>query len=84
MSNRHLAFWPAGQPRHLTAPQTNLFYNVEVSATRFPDKPYMLFYDTPITFAEFKDEAEQIAGYLQHVCNVKKGDRVLLYMQNSP
>lgn len=84
MSNRHLAFWPDSQPQHLTVPQTNLFYNVEVSATRFPDKPYILFYDTPITYAEFKDEAERIAGYLEQVCKVKKGDRVLLYMQNSP
>lgn len=84
MSNRHLAFWPAGQSKHLTAPQTSLFYNVEVSAARFPDKPYIVFYDTPITFTEFKDEAERIAGYLEQVCKVKKGDRVLLYMQNSP
>jgi fatty-acyl-CoA synthase len=84
MSDRHFAFWPSNQPHHLTVPQTNLFYNVEVSATRFPDKPYIVFYDTPITFAEFKDEAERIAGYLQHECNVKKGGRVLLYMQNSP
>ena len=84
MSDRHFAFWPAGQPRHLTVPQTNLFYNVEVSAARYPDKPYLLFYDTPITYAEFKDEAERIAGYLEQECGVKKGDRVLLYMQNSP
>jgi fatty-acyl-CoA synthase len=84
MSNRHLAFWPPSQPQHLTVPQTNLSYNVEVSATRFPDKPYILFYDTPITYAEFKDESERIAGYLEQVCKVKKGDRVLLYMQNSP
>ncbi|HEY0846226.1 MAG TPA: long-chain fatty acid--CoA ligase [Noviherbaspirillum sp.] len=84
MSDRHLAFWPASQPRHLTVPQTSLFYNVEVSATRYPDKPYILYYDTPITYAEFKDEAERIAGYLEQVCGVKKGDRVLLYMQNSP
>ncbi len=84
MSNSHLAFWPEGQPQHLTVPQTNLFYNVEVSAARFPDKPYILFYDTPISYAEFKDEAQRIAGYLEHDCHVKKGDRVLLYMQNSP
>jgi len=84
MSNRHLAFWPAGQSQHLGAPQTNLFYNLEVSAARFPDKPYIWFYDTPICYAEFKDEAERIAGYLEQVCGVKRGDRVLLFMQNSP
>ena len=84
MSDRHLAHWPPGLPQHLTLPQTNLFYNAEVSAQRFPDKPFIVFYDTPLSFAEFKIEAERIAGYLQQVCGVKAGDRVLLYMQNSP
>jgi fatty-acyl-CoA synthase len=84
MSDRHFAFWPKGLPRHLTVPETDLFYNVEVSARRFPNKPYLVFYDTPISFAEFKDEAERIAGFLEQECGVRKGDRVLLFMQNSP
>jgi fatty-acyl-CoA synthase len=84
MSDRHHAHWPPGLPQHLTLPETNLFHNAEVSAQRFPRKPFIVFYDTPITFAEFKDEAEALAGYLQHECGVKSGDRVLLYLQNSP
>ncbi|MEW1784699.1 long-chain fatty acid--CoA ligase [Arthrobacter sp. NPDC080086] len=76
--------WPAHLPRHLTLPATNLYFNAEVSAARYPDKPFIVFYDTPITFAEFKEETERIAGYLQQRCGVKTGDRVLLYMQNSP
>jgi fatty-acyl-CoA synthase len=84
MSDNHFAFWPQGQGRHLTVPRTSLFYNVEVSATRYPDKPCILFYDTPVTYAEFRDEAERIAGYLQQECGIGKGDRVLLFMQNSP
>ncbi len=84
MSDRHLAHWPPGLPKHLTLPETNVFHNAEVSAARYPNKPFIVFYDTPVTFAEFKDEAERIAGYLQHECGVKAGDRVLLYMQNSP
>jgi fatty-acyl-CoA synthase len=84
MSQRHFAFWPKGLPQHLTLPQTNLFYNLEVSATRFPDKPCLIFYDTPISYAEFKDEVERMAGYLQQHCGIGHGDRVLLYMQNSP
>ena len=35
-------------------------------------------------FAEVFDEAQRIAGYLQQRCGVRKGDRVLLFMQNSP
>jgi len=84
MTALHLAHWPPALPLHLTVPQTNVFYNAEVSAARFPDKPFIVFYDTPITFREFRDEAERIAGFLQHECGVKAGDRVLLYMQNSP
>jgi fatty-acyl-CoA synthase len=84
MSDRHLAFWPKNQPRHLTLPRTNLFFNAEVSAARYPDKPFLVYYDTPVTFLQFRQEAERIAGFLQQECGVKKGDRVLLYMQNSP
>ena len=81
---RHLPFWPPGLPWHLTLPQTNVWYNVEVSAARYPDKPFIVFYDSTITFAAFRHETERIAGYLQHQCGVRPGDRVLLYMQNSP
>jgi fatty-acyl-CoA synthase len=84
MSDRHLAFWPKTQPRHLSLPNTHLFFNAEVSAARYPDKPFLVFYDTPLSFGQFKDEAERIAGFLQRECGVGKGDRVLLYMQNSP
>jgi fatty-acyl-CoA synthase len=84
MSDRHFKFWPEYAQHHLSAPATNLFYNAEVSAKRYPDKPFLVFYDTPVTFAGFCDEAERIAGYLEHECGVRKGDRVLLFMQNSP
>jgi len=80
----HLAHWPPALPLHLTLPETNLFHNAEVSAARYPDKPFIVFYDAAITFRAFRDECERIAGYLQHECAVKAGDRVLLYMQNSP
>ena len=84
MSDRHFAHWPKGLSRHMSIPETNLFYNVEVSARRFPNKPYLIFYDTLISYAEFQREAEQLAGFLQQRCAVAAGDRVLLYMQNSP
>jgi len=83
-SSAHFAHWPPGLPHHLTVPQTNLFFNAEVSAARYPDKPFLVFYDTEVTFARFRHEAERIAGFLQHDCGVRAGDRVLLYMQNSP
>ena len=62
MSQKHFDFWPVGLPRNITAPATNLFYNVEVSAARYPDKPYLIFFEAPLSFARFKDEAERLAG----------------------
>jgi fatty-acyl-CoA synthase len=70
--------------RSLAAPATNVFYNAEVSARRYPKKPFLVFYDTAVTFAELLDEAERVAGFLDQRCGVRKGDRVLLFMQNSP
>ncbi len=84
MSDRHFKFWPAHTTRTLVAPATNLYYNAEVSAHRYPDKPFLVFYDTAVTFAEFLDESQRIAGFLERRCAVRKGDRVLLLMQNSP
>jgi fatty-acyl-CoA synthase len=84
MLERHVDFWPRGLPRHLTVPQTNLFFNLEVSTARYPDKPAVIFYDTPLGYAALKEDVERVAGYLEQECGVKQGDRVLLYMQNSP
>src|SRR3989337_1606577 len=84
MSQKHFDFCPAGLPRNITSPATNLFYNHEVSATRYPDKPYVIFFEQELSYGRFKDEAERIAGFLQQDCGVAPGDRVLLVMQNSP
>ena len=84
MSDRHFKFWPAHAAHSLAAPATNIFYNAEVSARRYPDKPFLVFYDTAVTFAEFLDEAERVAGFLERQCGVRQGDRVLLLMQNCP
>ncbi len=80
----HFRFWPSHAMHDLIAPATNLFYNAEVSARRYPDKPYLVYYDTLVTFSEFHDEATRIAGFLEQKCAVARGDRVLLLMQNSP
>ena len=54
--------------RNLVAPATNVFYNAEVSAHRYPNKPFLVFYDTAVTFADLVDEAERVAGFLERHC----------------
>ena len=84
MNQRHFAYWPEGRPREFPIPVTSVAHNLATSAARFPEHPAIVYYDTPITYRRLWDEVERLAGYLQHVAGVRPGDRVLLFMQNSP
>ncbi|MGY8811313.1 MAG: long-chain-fatty-acid--CoA ligase [Pseudomonadales bacterium] len=83
MFDRHFPVWPNQVPKQLELPATNLFHNITVSALRYPDHPAIHYYGSNISYSELKSEAERLAGYLQKA-GVQAGDRVLLYMQNSP
>ncbi|TKV69109.1 long-chain fatty acid--CoA ligase [Marinobacter panjinensis] len=80
---RHYAVWPKELPKSMALPQTSVFTNLEISARRYPDRTAIIFYDAPMTYSRLFREVETMAGYLQ-AQGVAKGDRVLLYMQNSP
>ena len=79
----HLAHWPARLPRRLEVPATSLWFNLEVSARRWPDKAAYVFMGRSITFSELHAQAESLAGWLQ-AHGVGKGDRVLVFLQNCP
>jgi len=81
---RHFAFWPPRRPKVFPVPVTSIAHNLATSAARYPDHHAIVFYDTPITYRRLWAEVEQLAGYLEHRAGVRRGDRVLLYMQNSP
>jgi fatty-acyl-CoA synthase len=84
MNTTHYKHWPAGLPYTLTAPETSVYTNLEISARRYPNKAAIVFYDAILSYAEFNAQVEAMAGYLQQDCGVQRGDRVLLNMQNSP
>lgn len=83
MFDRHLPVWPPQVPQQLELPSTSVFHNLTVSALRFAAHPAIHYYGTDISYGQVKREAEALAGHLQ-AKGVKKGDCVLLYMQNSP
>ena len=82
-SRPHHAIWPKRLPRQVAVPATTLGYNLEVAATRYPDKPAYLFFGRPLTYGELKVQADAVAGWLQSV-GVKAGERVAIFMQNCP
>jgi len=79
----HHAFWPKRLPHQLTAPQTSLWMNLQISALRFPGKEALVFIGQTWTYAQFMHQAESIASALRKM-GVQKGDRVVLDMQNCP
>ncbi len=79
----HHRFWPKRLPRRIEPPSTSLWFNLEVSAARYPDKPALVFFDRVLSYRELRDQAERLSAHL-HANGVKSGDRVILLMQNCP
>ncbi len=76
-------YWPPRLPRSLVIPETTLWFNLDVTAKRFPQRTAYRFFGQDLSYAELHRQAEVLAGWLQ-AQGVKAGDRVLLFMQNSP
>ncbi len=84
MKNRPwFKFYPAGLTYTLDYPRVPLFEFLETSAKRYPEKTAVIFYGRRITFSELLDMSERFATFL-HSAGIRKGDRVAIYMQNSP
>jgi len=81
MEPLHYKHWPKSVPHTYNLPQTSLYYNLEVSAARYPAKTAISYYGSRFSYERLKSEVDTLAGYLQKECDVKKGDRVLLYMR---
>jgi fatty-acyl-CoA synthase len=79
----HHKFWPHRVPHAITVPATPLWDNLAVNARRYPDRPALVFFGTVLSYAELLHRVERIAAFLQTL-GVKKGDRVVLDMQNCP
>ncbi len=84
MFDRHFAVWPRRLKHTLSIPETTIPENLEVSARRYPRRDAILYYGKGLSYAALQDQVERLAGALQATFGVEKGDRVLLYMQNSP
>ena len=71
-------------PRHWPVPETTVFDNLAVTARRYPRRTAIRYYGRSLSWQHLLDETLALAGHLQQHCGVRRGDRVLLYLQNSP
>jgi fatty-acyl-CoA synthase len=83
MQRPHHKFWPKRLPHALTPPATSLWDNLEISARRYPHKAALVFFGRVYSYQELRLAAERLAAQL-HALGVRKGDRVMLDMQNCP
>jgi fatty-acyl-CoA synthase len=83
MTRAHYKFWPARVPHAIEPPATALPDNLLVNARRFPERPALVFLGLTLTYAELAAQVARLAAWLAER-GIKKGDRVLVGLQNSP
>ena len=80
----HSPAWPADEPWHLAMPEGTLYDALARAARDRPSHPATVFYGASLSYSELRDRVDVMAGFLQGACGVKRGDRVMIALQNSP
>jgi len=83
MEKPWLKFYPKEVPPEIEIPDKSIYHLLEDSANKFPDKIAVVFFGKKLTYRELKDSVDRLAAAL-HALGVRKGDRVGLFMPNSP
>ena len=79
-----VSHWPAGVPRTLDPPDGNLFGQFAAHAHGTPDRAAIDYYGRRISYRALHQAAMNLAGYMQQRLGIRRGDRVLILMQNCP
>ena len=78
-----LAHYDKGVPHTVEIPHAPLFHFLEESARKYPDRACTIFKGAVITFKEMNELTDRMAAALVDM-GVKKGDRVGIFMPNTP
>lgn len=72
-----------GVPTHIEYPEKPLFHFLEETAEKYPEKACTIFKGATVSYKEMNDITDALAGALADL-GVKKGDRVGIFMPNTP
>lgn len=72
-----------GVPATIEYPQAPLFHFLDDSARKYPDRACTIFKGAVVTYKEMNDITDHLAAALVDM-GVKRGDRVGIFMPNSP
>jgi long-chain acyl-CoA synthetase len=79
----HRFKWPEGVPHEISGYDKPLFSILDDSARNYPNAAYTIFADSTRTFAQVKNTADRLAGFLVSR-GIKQGDRVAIFLPNLP
>jgi len=78
-----LSSYPEGIPATIDIPDRSLPAVFDEVAERYSDRPAVIFYGNKISYKKLKEEVDRLATAL-HELGIRKGDKVALYLLNSP
>jgi long-chain acyl-CoA synthetase len=78
-----LAHYDKGVPQTIEYPSVPIFHFLEESARKYPDQPCTIFKGAAISFREMDAITDKLAAALADL-GVKKGDRVGIFIPNTP
>src|SRR5438045_1213176 len=83
LSRPWLAHYSPGVPTEVEVPVKSVAQAFDEASDRAPGRPAVVFYGRSITYGELREASDRLACALSRL-GVKKGDRVALYLLNSP
>lgn len=78
-----LKFYPAGVPPTIEIPDKSLPQVFDEVASKYSGKDAIIFYGNKISYGKLKEEVDRFARAL-HELGIGKGDKLAIYLLNSP
>jgi long-chain acyl-CoA synthetase len=76
-------FWPEDVPRHIEYPSVPLSEILRKTAEKNPNQTAIIYFDRGITYRELDQASDRFAAALAAL-EVKKGDKVAIFLPNIP
>jgi len=78
-----LKYYDENVPKTIDYPPVTLYHFLEEAARKYPNNPCTIFKGAVITYKEMDEIVDRLAAGLAEY-NIRKGDRVAIFMPNTP
>jgi long-chain acyl-CoA synthetase len=83
IEKRWFKFWPENVPKHIEYPNVPLSEILRKTAENNPNQTAVIYFDRKITYRELNQASDRFAAALAAL-EVKKGDKVAIFLPNIP